>query len=155
MALRRPVEVLPSPVVQAGLAFFREPRPSDETLVAEVAPSCRPELFCHRHQTDQLMVLRGSLELIVLQERRLRRITLREDDATWVRIPPGVPHGAINRGTMPAVVVNAVIRHRPSDRREYEPRPLPAALAGDWAALQAGPAEFSQSGGGSWPGLTP
>jgi len=135
MALRRSVEILPSPGASAGLAFLREPLCSDETQIAEVATSTRPELFCHRHQTDQLMVLRGGLDLIVLQNRRLRRITLREDEPTWVRIPPGVPHGAINRGTAPAIVVNAVLRHRPSDQRDYQSRPVPAALAAAWAQL--------------------
>jgi oxalate decarboxylase/phosphoglucose isomerase-like protein (cupin superfamily) len=99
-------------------------------------------LFCHRHQTDQLMVLRGGLDLIVLQNKRLRRITLREDEPTWVRIPPGVPHGAINRGTAPAIVVNAVLRHRPSDQRDYQSRPVPAALAAAWAQLHGGQGEL-------------
>jgi hypothetical protein len=135
MALRHSVEILPSPGASAGLAFLREPLSSDETQIAEVATSTRPELFCHRHQTDQLMVLRGGLDLIVLQNKRLRRITLREDEPTWVRIPPGVPHGAINRGPAPAIVVNAVLRHRPSDGRDYQSRPVPAALAAAWAQL--------------------
>ena len=52
-----------------------------------------------------------------------------------VRIPPGVPHGAINRGTAPAIVVNAVLRHRPGDQRDYQSRPVPAALAAAWAQL--------------------
>ena len=135
MALSRSVEILPSPGAIAGLAFLREPLSSDETQIAEVATCTRAELFCHRHQTDQLMVLRGGLDLIVLQNKRLRRITLREDEPTWVRIPPGVPHGAINRGTAPAIVVNAVLRHRPSDQRDYQSRPVPAALAVAWAQL--------------------
>lgn len=136
MAQCRSVEILPSSGERAGLAFLREPLASDETLIAEVAPSTSAELFCHRHQTDQLMVLRGGIDLIVLQNRQLRRIVLREDEPTWVRIPPGVPHGAINRGPAPAIVVNAVLRHRPSDRRDYQPRPVPAALAAAWADLQ-------------------
>ena len=128
MALRRAIELLPSTGTRAGMALFREPLASDETLIAEVVPTLQPALFCHRHQTDQLMVLRGSLDLIVLQEGRLQRISLRDDQATWVRIPPGVPHGAINRGTQPAVVVNAVLRHGPSDPRDYRARPIPAAF---------------------------
>ncbi|MFN9618538.1 MAG: cupin domain-containing protein [Synechococcaceae cyanobacterium] len=137
MALRRRVEVLPLHSSRSGTTVFSSPQPSDETQIAEVGPGPGGELFCHRHQTDQLMVLRGSIDLIVLQDRRLRRITLREDEASWVRIPPGVPHGAINRGRRPAVVVNAVLRHGPSDPRDYRPRPVPAALAPDWAALIA------------------
>jgi hypothetical protein len=135
MALRRSVEILTSHGASTGLAFLREPLSSDETQIAEVATCSRAELFCHRHQTDQLMVLRGGLDLIVLQNRQLRRIALREDEPTWVRIPPGVPHGAINRGTAPAIVVNAVLRHRPSDGRDYQSRPVPAALAAAWAQL--------------------
>jgi mannose-6-phosphate isomerase-like protein (cupin superfamily) len=137
MALRRCVEVLPLRSSRSGATVFSSPQPSDETQIAEVGPGPGGELYCHRHQTDQLMVLRGSIDLIVLQDRRLRRITLREDEASWVRIPPGVPHGAINRGRRPAVVVNAVLRHGPSDPRDYRPRPVPAALAPDWAALLA------------------
>jgi hypothetical protein len=137
MALRRRVEVLPLRSSRSGTTVFSSPQPSDETQIAEVGPGLGGELFCHRHQTDQLMVLRGSIDLIVLQDRRLQRITLREDEASWVRIPPGVPHGAINRGRRPAVVVNAVLRHGPSDPRDYRPRPVPASLAPDWAALLA------------------
>lgn len=140
MAQCRSVEVLVCRGASAGVAFLRESLPSDETMIAEVQPSRRPELFCHRHQTDQLRVLRGGIDLIVLQNRELRRITLREDEATWVRIPPGVPHGAINFGSTPAILVNAVLRHRPGDQRDDLPRPLPASLAGAWADLQRGPA---------------
>lgn len=138
MGLFRQVDILPSQGAMAGATRFSVPQPSDETLIAEVGTNPHGELFCHRHQTDQLMVLRGSIDLVVLQERQLRRITLREDEATWVRIPPGVPHGAINRGRQPAVVVNAVLRHGPSDPRDYQPRPLPQALAPAWASLLAG-----------------
>ena len=83
------------------------------------------------------MVQRGGIELIVLQNKRLRRIHLREDEPTWVRIPPFVPHGAINRSSVPAIVVNAVLRHRPSDGRDYLARPVPATLAAAWADLQS------------------
>lgn len=137
MALSRRIELVPGVASQSGATLFSQPLPSDETLIAEVHRSSRGELFCHRRQTDQLLVISGSLDLIVLQEKRLHRIALREDQATWVRIPPGVPHGAINRGTRPAVVVNAVLRHGPSDARDYHPRPIPPALAQAWSELQA------------------
>lgn len=133
MSLVRRIEVQPLAGEVAGTTFFSEPRRSDETLIAEVAPSGEAtprsvDLYCHRFQTDQLMVLKGSIELVILQERTLRLLTLREDEATWVRIPPGIPHGAINRHSSPAVVVNAVLRHGPSDPRDYRPRPLPIHL---------------------------
>ena len=135
MSLQRHVELIPCASTRAGSTWFSAPQPSDETLIAEVAEGGRGELFCHRRQTDQLLLLRGCLDLVVLQAGRLRCITLREDEATWVRIPPGVPHGAINRGRRPAVVVNAVLRHGPSDPRDYRPRPIPAALLQEWSAL--------------------
>jgi oxalate decarboxylase/phosphoglucose isomerase-like protein (cupin superfamily) len=137
MPLARQIEILPRRAAKAGATLFSAPQPSHETLIAEVSNSASGELFCHRRQTDQLMVLRGAIELVVLQAGRLRRITLREDEPTWVRIPPGVPHGAINCGRQPAVVVNAVLRHGPSDPRDYQPRPIPAALAPAWAELIA------------------
>lgn len=139
MAPRRFVEIVPRRDVLSGSTLFSDPQPSDETLIAEVQPGPGRELFCHRFQTDQLMVLQGAIDLVVLQDRRLRCISLREGDGTWVRIPPGVPHGAINRGQRPAVVVNAVLRHGPSHASDYQPRPIPAALVRDWRDLQADP----------------
>ena len=84
MPSHRCVEILPRSGLQAGVAFFSDPLPSDATLFAEVLSSEQPQLFCHRQQTDQIMVLRGS-------------VTLQEHESTWVRIPAGVPHGASNR----------------------------------------------------------
>ena len=115
--------------------LFATTQPSDETLIAEIAVEPCEALFCHRHQTDQLLVLRGAIDLVFLQNRHLHCLHLREDEATWVRIPPGVPHGAINRLRRPAVVVNAVLRHGPSDPRDYQARPIPASLLADWRRL--------------------
>jgi len=138
MASIRRVEIIPRTNALSGATLFSSPQISDVTMIAEVAAHQPGELFCHRRQTDQLMVLSGSLDLIILQDRQLQRITLRDDEGCWVRIPPGVPHGAINRGKRPALVVNAVLRHGPSDPRDYRPRPIPAALHGQWKHLLAG-----------------
>jgi mannose-6-phosphate isomerase-like protein (cupin superfamily) len=140
MAFSRRVEIIPlqrSITGQTGQSTFSAPQSSDETMIAEVGPEPTFELFCHRRQTDQLMVLRGAIDLILLQEGRLRRLRLREDEGAWVRIPPGVPHGAINRGRSPALIVNAVLRHGPHDPRDYRPRPIPAALLVDLQAIKA------------------
>ena len=40
-------------------------------------------------QTGQLQVISGSLDLIVLQDRCLHWIHLRDDESMWLRIPPG------------------------------------------------------------------
>jgi hypothetical protein len=138
MALARRVEILPPECSSSGHTSFSAPQISHETMIVELGTDQPFELFCHRRQTDQLMVLRGAIDLMVLQEGRLRRIRLREDEASWVRIPPGVPHGAINLGRTPAAIVNAVLRHGPHDPRDYRPRPLPVALLRDWRTCAAG-----------------
>lgn len=137
MRTSRSIELLSARSTASGSTVLSEPLASDETLIAEVRSSDRGELFCHRFQTDQLQVISGSLDLIVLQDRRLRCIHLREDEPIWLRIPPGVPHGAINRSSRPAVVVNAVLRHGASDPRDYQQRAIPRALARVWSELQA------------------
>jgi mannose-6-phosphate isomerase-like protein (cupin superfamily) len=138
MGLSRHVEILPIVGSRSGHTYFLDPQPCDETLIAEISPRVVCEFFCHRRQTDQLMVLRGSIDLVVVQGGCLRSIPLREDEASWVRIPPGVPHGAINRGRTPALLVNAVLRHGPSDDRDYRPRRLPRALQRQWHVLTGG-----------------
>ena len=136
MAATPRIELLPGSASAVGSTLFSQPLASDETLIAEVHGSDRGELFCHRFQTDQLQVIRGSLDVIILQNRRLRCIRLREGEPEWLRIPHGVPHGAINRSACPAVVVNAVLRHGPSDPRDYQPRTIPLSLRQAWAELQ-------------------
>ncbi|MFS6828569.1 hypothetical protein [Cyanobium sp. ATX-6F1] len=91
MAPARRVEVLPLEGSTAGRTFFCHPQPSDATQIAELAPDQPCELFCHRLQTDQIILMRGSLDLVVLQGRRLQRITLREDEPKLVRIPRAFP----------------------------------------------------------------
>lgn len=82
MALRCRVEQLPFHGSRTGNTLLSSPQPSDEMLIAEVDSMAGRQIFCHRHQTDQLLVLRGAIDLIVLQDRRLHRIHLRADRAT-------------------------------------------------------------------------
>lgn len=140
MPLVRQVEIIPLQRSSSGHSTISAPQSSHETLIAEVGAESAFELFCHRKQTDQLMVLRGAIDLIVLQEGQLRRIRLREDEGAWVRIPPGVPHGAINLGSMPAVIVNAVLRHGAHHPSDYRARRIPGALLSEWQAIEAGQA---------------
>lgn len=139
---RHRIELLPSVPSRFGDTIFFSPLLSDETLIAEIAPTQGGELFCHRHQTDQLMVLKGEMDLVVVEQGRLRSLTLREGDGTWLRIPPCVPHGAINRGQNPVLLVNAVLRHGVSDPRDYLPRPVPIALRQQWQRLLLPPAKL-------------
>lgn len=91
---------------------------SNETLIAEVRQSRRTELVDQGRQTDQLMVLQGSIDLIMLLSSWFRRITLCEDNPAWVLIKPGVPHGGL--------------QHGPSDARD-DAHTNPAVLAADWS----------------------
>jgi len=53
-------------------------------------------------------------------------------------IPPGVMHGAINLSSETCVVVNAVLRHRPVQERDYvtRRRPFPYDLEAANQALK-------------------
>ena len=134
------VEILPLNSSQAGSTLFSSPQPSNETLIATVGTTPAHELFCHRKQTDQLLLLQGAVDLVVLHNKQLHTIAMRVENACWVRIPPGIPHGAINRGGSPALMVNAVQRHGEPDARDYRPLPIPMSLKQDWIRLVNGPA---------------
>ena len=131
------IEVFQSFSHESGVAFFSDPLLCDETLIAEVKPSLNSDLYCHRNQTDQLMVLRGSLDLIILQNKTFECVHLCEKDRLWVRIPPYIPHAAINRTKESVMLVNAVRRHGPVDSRDYKARPVPNLLKQEWQRLQA------------------
>ena len=134
------VEILPIQASQAGSTLFSSAQPSDETLIATVGTAPAHERFCHRKQTDQLLLLQGAVDLVVLQNKQLHTIPMRVENACWVRIPPGIPHGAINRGATPALMVNAVQRHGAPDARDYRPLPIPMTLQQAWISLVNGPA---------------
>jgi hypothetical protein len=130
MALIRQVEVRSLTPVRGGHIEFFTPQASHETMLVQLPASTVEELFVHRFQTDQLLVVRGRLVLVVLQNRRYEYISLSEDEPKVVTIPPGVPHGAINLHDQPCTVVNAVLRHGPAHERDYQPlkRPFPYDL---------------------------
>jgi uncharacterized RmlC-like cupin family protein len=127
MALIKQIEIFPLQSIQSGMAQFYTPQSSHETMLVQVAAGAVDDLFVHHFQTDQLLVVRGSFVLVVLQNRCYHYLSLREDQPTMVRIPPGVPHGAINLNSAPCVLVNAVLRHGPVHERDYQPlkRPFP------------------------------
>lgn len=125
MPLARQIEVIPVTKNRSGRIDFFEPQASDETLLVEIPNGTVEDLFVHRNQTDQLMVVRGRLVIVVLENRRFRYLPLNEADCRMVRIPPGVPHGAINLSGQSCLVVNALLRHGPALERDYRPVPPP------------------------------
>lgn len=125
MGLTKKIEIRPLESIKGGMAEFYTPQSSHETMLVQIPPHTIDDLFVHRHQTDQILVVRGSFVLVVLQNRRYQYIPLSDRSPTVVTIPPGVLHGAINLSSEPCVLVNAVLRHGPPADRDYRPLPRP------------------------------
>jgi dTDP-4-dehydrorhamnose 3,5-epimerase-like enzyme len=127
MGLTTQIEIIQLQSIKGGMAEFYTPQSSHETMLVNVPANTIDDLFVHRTQTDQLLVVRGSFILVVLQNRNYQYIPLSESNPQVVKIPPGVPHGAINLSDSPCVLVNAVLRHRPTIEQDYRPmrRPIP------------------------------
>lgn len=127
MALKNRVEIIPLESIKGGMAEFYTPQSSHETMLVQIPGGAIDDLFVHRYQTDQLLVVRGSFVLVTLQNRNYQYILLSESEPKVVRIPPGVPHGAINLSSEPCVLVNAVLRHGESHPLDYRPlqQPIP------------------------------
>ncbi|MEM9509939.1 MAG: dTDP-4-dehydrorhamnose 3,5-epimerase [Cyanobacteria bacterium P01_E01_bin.35] len=113
--------------IQGGMAEFYTPQSSDETMVVKVPANSVDDLFVHKQQTDQLLVVKGGFVLVVLYDRQYQYIPLRDEIPQVVKIPRGVLHGSINFSDRDCLLVNAVLRHGQPHPRDYQPvpRPLP------------------------------
>lgn len=138
MALIHQLEVYSIASVKGGMTEFYTPQSSHETMMVHVPPQTVDDLFVHHFQTDQLLVVRGSFVLVALQNRQYHYIPLSEQLPQVLKIPPGIPHGAINLSHQPCVLVNAVLRHGPANVRDYRPlkRPFPYNLDAARQALE-------------------
>ncbi len=125
MALIRQVEIRYLASLATGMAKFYTPQASDETMLVQVDAGSIDNLFVHHFQTDQLLVVRGSFVLVILQNRRYQYILLSDRCPKVVQIPPGIPHGAVNLSTEPCILVNAVLRHGAVNERDYRPLKSP------------------------------
>ncbi len=121
MSLTQSVKIRLLETMQSGMSEFYTPQSSHETILVQVKAGACDDLFVHRFQTDQLLVVRGSFVLVVLQNRHYRYIPLSDRYPAVVTIPPGVPHSAINFSNEPCLVVNAVWRNGPPNLRDYRP----------------------------------
>lgn len=135
MGLIAQVEVRPLDSIASGMAVFYTPQASHETMLVQVPAGAIDDLFVHHFQTDQLLVVKGSFILVTLQNRRYQYIALSDRQPQVVKIPPGIPHGAINLAAEPCLLVNAVLRHGPTHPRDY--RPLTPPFPYDWSQVQA------------------
>ena len=115
---------------RAGKAEFYTPAVSDETMLVQVAPHAQDDLFMHQHQTDQLLVVRGSFVAVILRDRQYDYIPLSDRTPTILTIPRGILHGALNFSDEPCMLINAVIRHGAPCDRDYQPikPPMPYDL---------------------------
>jgi len=125
MSSVRGVEIRPLSAIKGGMTEFYTPQSSHETMLVQIPPKTIDDLFVHKTQTDQLLVVKGSFVLVVLVNRHYQYIPLSDRKPTVVKIPPGVLHGALNLSSEPCVLVNAVLRHRPSIEKDYKPHRPP------------------------------
>ena len=125
MGLVKGVEVYSLDSIQGGMSQFYTPQVSDETMLVEIPGNSVDQLFVHHFQTDQLLVVRGSFVLAVLHNGRYQYIPLRDRAPQVVKIPPGIPHGAINPFPDSCLLVNAVLRHGEAHPKDYQPLPPP------------------------------
>ena len=116
--------------IQGGMSEFYTPQSSDETMVVKVPANSVDDLFVHKHQTDQLLVVKGGFVLVILYDRAYQYIPLSEEIPQVVTIPKGVLHGSINLSDCDCLLVNAVLRHGEPTARDYQPvaRPFPYDL---------------------------
>ncbi|MBD2608052.1 hypothetical protein H6G81_26930 [Scytonema hofmannii FACHB-248] len=134
----RSLEIHPLESIKGGMAHFFTPQASHETMLVQIPPNTIDDLFVHKSQTDQLLLVKGEFVLVSLINKKYQYLALSEDYPAVVTIPPGVLHGAINLSSEPCVLVNAVLRHRPTQERDYitRGRPFPYDLAAAEAALK-------------------
>lgn len=133
----RGIEIRYLESIKGGMAQFFTPQASNETMLVQIAPNTIDDLFVHKSQTDQLLVVKGQFVLVTLINKQYQYIPLSEKYPAVVKIPPGVLHGAINISSEPCVIVNAVLRHREPQKLDYvtRGRPFPYDLAAAEAAL--------------------
>jgi uncharacterized RmlC-like cupin family protein len=125
MSLSKGVEIHHLTSVKAGMIQFYTPQASHETMLVRIPPNTIDDMFVHKYQTDQLMVVRGNFILVILHGGKYQYIPLSESEPKVVTIPQLVPHSAINLGNEPCMVINAVIRHGGSHPWDYRPIKAP------------------------------
>ncbi|WP_414753261.1 dTDP-4-dehydrorhamnose 3,5-epimerase [Anabaena sp. CCY 9910] len=134
----REIEIRQLESIKGGMVEFFTPQTSHETMLVQIAPNTIDDLFVHKSQTDQLLVVKGQVVLVTLINKQYKYIPLSENHPMVVTIPPGVLHGAINLSSQPCLLVNAVLRHRPPQERDYITccRPFPYDLDAATLALK-------------------
>ena len=121
MGLIKGVSIEAVESIQGGMTEFYTPQSSDETMVVKVPANTIDDLFVHKHQTDQLLVVKGSFVLVILYNKQYQYIPLSEKVPQVVTIPRGILHGAINFNNEDCLLVNAVLRYGEPQAKDYQP----------------------------------
>ncbi len=131
MGLIQQVSVKSLTSIENGMTQFYTPQASHETMLVKIDAGVTESLFVHHFQTDQLLVVSGSIVLVVLQNRAYHYIHLQAQKPQVVTIPPGIPHSSVNLTEAPCLMINAVLRHGEPDPRDYRPikPPFPYDMA--------------------------
>lgn len=118
------IDLLPETV--EGITFF-SPLSSNETVLFKIAPQTVDDLFCHQFQTDRLLVVRGQMVLVCLQNREYHYIPMSDKHPQVVEIPAGLPHLVINLSQQPCWMINALTRQGDFHFKDYQPlrKPFP------------------------------
>lgn len=59
MSSARGIEVRQLTATKGGMTDFYTPQSSDETVLVQIPPNTVEDLFVHKAQTDQLLVVKG------------------------------------------------------------------------------------------------
>ncbi|MDJ0648617.1 MAG: dTDP-4-dehydrorhamnose 3,5-epimerase [Xenococcaceae cyanobacterium MO_188.B19] len=147
MGLIQGIQIRPLESIQGGMAEFYNLQSSDETMVVKVPANTIDDLFVHRNQTDQLLVVKGSFVLVILYNRQYQYIPLSTHVPQVVTIPPGILHGSINLSDEDCLLVNALLRHGEPHLKDYQPvtKPLPYDIKQAQLSLHNLEARASQS----------
>jgi hypothetical protein len=125
MSLSKGVEIHALTAAKAGMIRFNTPQASQEAMLVKIPASTIDDMFVHKYQTDQLIVMRGSFILVVLHDGKYQYIPLSFREPKVVTIHPLVPHAAINLSNEPCMLINAVIRHGRAHPSDYRPLKAP------------------------------
>jgi hypothetical protein len=125
MSLSKGVEIHSLSSVKAGMIKFYTPQASHETMLVQIPANTIDDMFVHKYQTDQLMVVRGSFVMVILHNGKYQYIPLSCFEPNVVTIPPLIPHAAINLSGEPCMLINAIIRHGQAHPSDYRPIKAP------------------------------
>ncbi len=127
MTCSKRIKIRKLDLMTVGMVSFYPLASSNQTILAHVSGNFIDDMFVHRYQTDQLLVVKGQILITTLHNREYQYTFLSEKEPTIITIPPGVLHGAINFSEEPCIIINAVLNHGQTHEKDYRPikPPLP------------------------------